>query len=69
MGNPKEMFGTNLPSMTSRWRKSTPAASAFEISSPRWSKSAVKIDGPIQIDCIYLPTFVAALVDFVTRRS
>ena len=42
---PKVMFGTKRPSITSRWRRSAPPASAARTSSARRPKSAVKIEG------------------------
>src|SRR5262249_34563425 len=42
---PNEMFGTNLPSMISRWIQSAPALSTAFTSSAKWPKSADKIDG------------------------
>ena len=39
------MFGTNLPSMISRWSQSAPALSTAFTSSDKWPKSADKIDG------------------------
>src|SRR6476620_5108582 len=46
---PKVILGTNRPSMTSKWIKSTPARSAAAICSPSLSRSEERIDGPIQI--------------------
>ena len=44
-GIPKEMFGTNIPSITSMWIQSQPALSILTTSSPNFAKSADKIDG------------------------
>jgi len=44
-GAPKVMFGTNMPSMTSRWAQSAPAESILRSSSPSLEKSADSIDG------------------------
>src|SRR5262245_25066737 len=44
-GGPIVMFGTNIPSMTSTWSQSAPAASTAAISSPSLAKSAERIDG------------------------
>src|SRR4051812_19778288 len=45
MGGPKEMLGTKWPSMTSRWRKSAPAAKTSSISAPSLAKSAERMEG------------------------
>lgn len=44
-GAPKVMFGTNMPSMTSRCAQSAPADSILRSSSPSLEKSADSIDG------------------------
>ena len=45
IGAPKEIFGTKLPSITSKWTKRTPARSAFESSSQSSEKSAARSEG------------------------
>ena len=44
-GAPKVMFGTNIPSITSRWAQSAPAFSTRTSSSPSLEKSAESMDG------------------------
>ena len=46
---PNVRFGTNWPSMTSHWMRSTPAFSSAATSSPRREKSAGSTDGAIWI--------------------
>ena len=46
-GIPKEMLGTNLPSITSICIASAPYLSRFFMSSPSLEKSAESIDGAI----------------------
>src|SRR5215831_3733831 len=47
MSGPNEMLGTNLPSMTSMWIQSAPAASTARTSSARRPKSAARMEGAI----------------------
>ena len=42
---PKVRLGTNWPSITSHWMRSTPASSSAATSSPRRAKSAGRTDG------------------------
>ena len=44
-GIPNEIFGTNIPSMTSMCIQSHPASSILFTSAPKFAKSADKIDG------------------------
>ncbi len=44
-GAPNVMFGTNIPSITSRWAQSAPDLSTRAISSPNLEKSADSMDG------------------------
>src|SRR5699024_12625133 len=44
-GRPYEIFGTNCPSIISRWKISAPAASIVLISSPNFEKSLANNDG------------------------
>ena len=44
-GIPKEMLGTNAPSITSRWMYCAPASETVFTSSPSFEKSAERIDG------------------------
>ena len=44
-GGPNVMFGTNIPSITSRWIQSAPALSVLAISSPSLEKSADRMEG------------------------
>ena len=44
-GIPKDMLGTNNPSITSTWMYSAPASSIILISSPNLAKSADRIEG------------------------
>src|SRR5687767_15834768 len=46
---PKVRFGTNRPSMTSHWIRSTPASSRAATSSPSLAKSAGRTEGAISI--------------------
>ena len=46
---PNVRLGTNWPSITSHWMRSTPAASRATISSPRRAKSAGNTEGTISI--------------------
>ena len=46
---PKVRLGTNWPSMTSHWMRSTPAFSRATHSSPRREKSAGRTEGTIEI--------------------
>ena len=46
---PKVRFGTNWPSMTSHWMRSTPASSSATTSSPSWAKSAGSTEGTISM--------------------
>src|SRR5690606_25493435 len=48
MNGPIVILGTKRPSMTSRWKRSAPAASASRICSPRRVKSAARIEGAIR---------------------
>ena len=57
----EKMFGTKLPSMMSRWIQSTPACSAWAISSASREKSAFNMDADMScgfmasclpVDCI-----------------
>src|SRR5690625_3958541 len=44
-GRPYEIFGTNWPSIISRWKISAPASSIVLISSPNLEKSLANNDG------------------------
>src|SRR5687768_11209006 len=46
---PKVRFGTNRPSITSHWMRSTPASSRAATSSPSRAKSAGSTEGAISI--------------------
>ena len=48
-GGPKVMFGTNIPSMTSRWTQSAPERSTRATSSPSLEKSAERMDGDTRV--------------------
>ncbi len=49
MSGPNVRLGTNWPSMTSHWMRSTPAFSNATTSSPSREKSAGSTDGAIWI--------------------
>jgi len=44
-GIPKEMLGTNIPSITSKWMYCAPASSVILSCSPRHLKSPESMDG------------------------
>ena len=47
MSGPNVKLGTNWPSITSHWIRSTPAESNSQIASPSREKSTGKTDGAI----------------------
>ena len=61
---PNDIFGTNIPSITSRWSHSAPAASALFASSPSLEKSQARTEGEIFIIRFHLPFTQAAKIFF-----
>ena len=54
-GGPNVIFGTNMPSITSRWTQSAPEYSTRATSSPSLEKSAERIDGDTRVMPALLP--------------
>ena len=60
-GIPKEMLGTNAPSITSRWMYCAPASETVFTSSPSFEKSAERIDGA-KIYMILISPFILKFI-------
>jgi hypothetical protein len=63
IGIPKDILGTNNPSMTSKWNQSALLLSIFLQSLARLPKSAASMDGAILIDIMFYYEYKISVIN------